>query len=93
MFGDRAVPVVSVKGAIGESGAAGSAGLVAGLLALAAGVVPPTAGFGEADPAADVNVSSEARPARGGTFLVNAAASGGTNCTLVVRAAPRVTCA
>jgi 3-oxoacyl-[acyl-carrier-protein] synthase II len=92
VFGDRAVPVVSVKGAIGESGAAGSAGVVAGLLALAAGVVPPTAGFAEADPAAAVSVSSEARPARGGTFLVNAAASGGTNCTLVVRAAPRVTC-
>jgi 3-oxoacyl-[acyl-carrier-protein] synthase II len=92
VFGDRGVPVVSVKGAIGESGAAGSAGVVTGLLALAAGVVPPTAGFGEADAAAGVNVSSEARPARGGTFLVNAAASGGTHCTLVVRAAPRVTC-
>jgi 3-oxoacyl-[acyl-carrier-protein] synthase II len=91
VFGDRAVPVVSLKGAIGESGAAGSAGVVAGLLALAAGVVPPTAGFSEPDPTTGVNVSCEARPARGGTFLVNAIASGGTNCTLVVRAAPRIT--
>jgi 3-oxoacyl-[acyl-carrier-protein] synthase II len=91
VFGDRAVPVVSLKGAIGESGAAGSAGVVAGLLALAAGVVPPTAGFSEPDPTTGVNVSCEARPARGGTFLVNAIASGGTNCTLVVCAAPRIT--
>jgi len=91
VFGDRAVPVVSLKGAIGESGAAGSAGVVAGLLTLAAGVVPPTAGFAEADPGTGVNVSSEARPSSGGTFVVNAVASGGTNCTLVVRAAPRVT--
>ena len=30
VFGERAVPVVSLKGAIGESGAAGSAGVVAG---------------------------------------------------------------
>jgi 3-oxoacyl-[acyl-carrier-protein] synthase II len=91
VFGTRAVPVVSLKGAIGESGAAGSAGVAAGLLALAAGIVPPTAGFAEADSTADVNVSREARPARGGTFLVNAVAAGGTNCTLVVRAAPQVT--
>jgi 3-oxoacyl-[acyl-carrier-protein] synthase II len=91
VFGERAVPVVSLKGAIGESGAAGSAGVVAGLLTLAAGAIPPTAGFAEADPSAAVNVSSEVRPARGGTFVVNAVASGGTNCALVVRAAPRVT--
>jgi 3-oxoacyl-(acyl-carrier-protein) synthase len=91
VFRERAVPVVSLKGAIGESGAAGAAGVVAGLLALAAGVVPPTAGFAEADPSAGVNVSGQVRPCRGGTFVVNAVASGGTNCALVVRAAPRVT--
>jgi 3-oxoacyl-[acyl-carrier-protein] synthase II len=92
VFGDRAVPVASLKGAIGESGAAGSAGVVAGLLALPAGIVPPTAGFQEGESTSGVSVSSESRPARGLTFLVNAVASGGTNCTLVVRAAPRVTC-
>jgi 3-oxoacyl-[acyl-carrier-protein] synthase II len=91
VFGERAVPVVSLKGAIGESGAAGAAGVAAGLLTLAAGVVPPTAGFAEADPTSGVNVSGQARRARGPTFLVNAVAAGGTNCTLVVRAAPRVT--
>lgn len=84
----REVPVVSLKGAIGESGAAGAAALAAGLIAMADKMVPPTAGFAEADPACPVNVSASGRTVRGRTFLVNAIASGGTNCSLVARATP-----
>ncbi len=88
VFGRRSMPVSSVKGAIGESGASGAAGLVAGLLLLAEGVVGPTVGFSQPDPALAVCVSSRPQPARGEAFLVNSVASGGTNYSLAVRATP-----
>jgi 3-oxoacyl-[acyl-carrier-protein] synthase II len=80
------VPVVSLKGAVGESGAAGAVALAAALLTLANGALPPTVGFSAADPDCAVNVSSDARSVRGRTFVVNAIASGGTNYSLVARA-------
>ena len=86
VFGSCVVPVLSLKGAIGESGAAGAVGLAAGLLMLANGVLPPTVGFQTADPDCAVNVSSDLRSVRGRTFVVNAIASGGTNYSLVARA-------
>jgi len=89
VFGARPIAVASLKGAIGESGAAGAAGLLAGLLSISAGVVPPTAGFEQADPACPVSVSGRTQPAAGETFLVNSVASGGTNYSLAVRAARR----
>lgn len=85
-FGGRRVPVTSLKGALGESGAAAAASLIAGLLSLPSGVVPPTAGWSEADPKCDVNVSHVSRQSGGRVFLVNSIASGGTNYALVVRA-------
>jgi 3-oxoacyl-[acyl-carrier-protein] synthase II len=85
VFGDRPVPIASLKGAIGESGAGGAAGVVAGLLTLSHGVIAPTVGFAERDPACAVNVSPTARRSDGDTFLVNSVASGGTNYALVVR--------
>jgi 3-oxoacyl-(acyl-carrier-protein) synthase len=88
VFGPRTVPVVSVKGAIGESGAAGTAGLIAGLLSLPDGVVVPTAGFEQADSTCPpvVGVSRLVQPVSGDTFLVNAAGIGGTHYSLAVRA-------
>lgn len=86
VFGGRRVAVTSLKGAIGESGAAGVASIAAGLLLLPSGVVPPTAGWAEADPACPVDVAAWARPTAGDTFMVNSVASGGTNCSVVVRA-------
>jgi 3-oxoacyl-(acyl-carrier-protein) synthase len=86
VFGPIAVPVVSLKGAIGESGAAGAAALAAGLLTMKDGVVPPTVGFSVRDPGCRVNASSEAQPARGTIFMVNAVGSGGTNYSIVARA-------
>jgi 3-oxoacyl-(acyl-carrier-protein) synthase len=86
VFGPRSVFVASVKGAIGESGTAGSAALVAGLLSLAEGFVVATAGFRAADPACPVRVSSCPQAVRGDTFLVNSVASGGTNYSIAVKA-------
>jgi 3-oxoacyl-[acyl-carrier-protein] synthase II len=89
VFGSRDVPVVSLKGAIGESGTAGATALAVALLTMVDGVVPPTVGFSTPDPDCPVNVSSEAQPVGGPTFLVNAVASGGTSYSLVARAATR----
>src|SRR5262249_47510784 len=88
VFGDRRVPVVSLKGAIGESGTAGAAAIIVGLLTMADGIVPPTVGFAEPGPDGDGNATAAARAASGSTFLVNAIASGGTNYSILMRAAP-----
>lgn len=88
VFGSRSIPVASVKGAIGESGASGAAGLIAGLLTIADGAVMPTAGFLQPDPVLGVCVSSRRQPTTGEVFLVNSVASGGTNYSLAVRATP-----
>ena len=88
VFGTRSIPVASVKGAIGESGAAGAASLIAGLLTMPAGEVMPTVGFSARDPALSVRVSNAPQPAPGETFLVNSVASGGTNCSIAVRVTP-----
>lgn len=89
VFGSRAVPVVSLKGALGESGTAGAAALAAGLLMAPRGTLPPTVGYKEPDPACDVRVSGDAQPVDGLTFIVNAVAGGGTHYSLVARAASR----
>ena len=86
VFGGRPIPVASVKGAIGESGAAGAAGLIAGLLSIAGGTLVPTAGFLRPDPALPLHVSGRPQPTPGDTFLLNSVASGGTTYSLAVRA-------
>ena len=86
MFGSRDIRVASVKGAIGESGASGAAGLIAALLSLPNGTVVPTAGLVTPDSAFSISVSGHAQPTRGTTFLVNSVASGGTNYSVAVRA-------
>lgn len=87
VFGPNGVPVVSVKGALGEYGAAGPASVVAALLCLSRGVLPPTLGCDPVDPACRVAVSAEPRQAAGRVALVNASADGGAHCSVVVRAA------
>jgi 3-oxoacyl-(acyl-carrier-protein) synthase len=88
IFGPRGVPVVAVKGALGECGAASAAALTAAVLALRSGQLPPTVGFECRDPACPVDVTPIARtlPQHGAPVaLVNAFASGGTNYCLAVR--------
>ena len=88
VFGARAVPVVSLKGALGESGASGAAGLLAALSCLRDGRVPPTLGCEDPDPDCPVSVAGTSRrlPAGRRLALVNSIASGGTMYTAVVRA-------
>ena len=87
MFGSRAVPVVAIKGALGECGAAGAAALAAALLCGRQGLMPPTVGCRQVDPACEVSISAEARPLERPLVLVNSFASGGTNYSVVVRVA------
>jgi 3-oxoacyl-[acyl-carrier-protein] synthase II len=84
VFGPRAVPVVALKGALGEFGAAGPAALAAALLCGRQGRIPPTVGCSRRDPACDVEVSV-ATPLERPLVLVNSFASGGTNYSVVAR--------
>ena len=85
VFGGRDVPVASIKGSIGESASSGAAAVAAAVGVLSRGLVPPTAGFERPDPMGRVAVSARSRAATGTTCLVNSVASGGTNCSLVLR--------
>ena len=93
VLGDRLadVPVSSTKSMHGHTlGAAGALEAAATLLALHAGVLPPTANFTELDPACaplDV-VANEAREGRVEAALSNSFAFGGLNAVLAFRRAP-----
>ncbi len=87
VFGARDVLVTSLKGAVGESGAAGTASLAAALLCGRRGHVPPTVGLSRLAADCPVNAADSARPVPGPLALVNALASGGTLVSVVVEAA------
>jgi 3-oxoacyl-(acyl-carrier-protein) synthase len=85
VFGPSNVPVVAVKGALGECGASSAGSLVAASGALRSGQLPPTVGTQMLDPTCPVDVQSSSRPLRAtGALLVNAFASGGTNYSVAV---------
>jgi 3-oxoacyl-[acyl-carrier-protein] synthase II len=87
--GTRTVPVASLKGALGESGASGAAGLIVALAALRDGRLPPTVGCDDPDPECPVDVSNASRAIAtrpGAVAIVNSIASGGTMYSAVVRA-------
>lgn len=78
--------MTSLKGAIGESAAAGAAACVAAVVCGAAGRVPPIAGLGEPDSAAaSLNLAREGVVAGGEIALVNSVASGGAVYSVVLR--------
>ena len=56
VFGPSNVPVVAVKGALGECGASSAGSLVAAIGALRSGQLPPTVGTQMLDPACPVDV-------------------------------------
>lgn len=87
VFGPFGVPVVAVKAAIGELAASAAGSVVAACEAASRGVVPPTHGTEELDPACHVDVSATSRPARSPIALITATASGGAHYAVVIRAA------
>jgi 3-oxoacyl-(acyl-carrier-protein) synthase len=90
LFGGSRTVVTSVKGALGEFGASGSAACAAAFLCGAAGHVPPIAGLTLPDPStARLRIAREAIVAPGPIALVNSFASGGALFSVVLRVAER----
>jgi 3-oxoacyl-[acyl-carrier-protein] synthase II len=86
VFGDANPVVTSIKGALGEFGAAGTAACAAALLCGGVGRVPPVAGLSRpAEQAQGLHLALEAEPAPGPIVLVNGFASGGALFSLVLR--------
>ncbi len=88
VFGERlaGVPVSSVKGALGHClCAAGGIEAAVTALAIARAVLPPTAGFAEADPACPVDpVAGSGRPGRVRVAVSSSFAFGGNSAALVL---------
>jgi len=86
VFGPGAVPVTSTKGALGHLvGAAGAVEAVASLIAIAEGVVPPTANHEVLDPTLEIDVVAGApRPIGTAPVLSNSFGFGGHNVSLVL---------
>jgi 3-oxoacyl-[acyl-carrier-protein] synthase II len=88
LFGGTRTVITSLKGAIGESGIAGSAACAAALLCGRAGRVPPIAGLSEPDPAtAALRLAKTSLDAPGPIALVNGFSSGGALFSVVMRVA------
>lgn len=86
LFGERHVPVHSIKGAIGHTlGAAGGIEVALGLKCLAAGCLPPTIGLLEAEEAGEGFVSSSVQPIEGSCLLSTNSGFGGVNAALILR--------
>lgn len=82
------VPVSSIKSMIGHTASAsGGVEAVAAVLAMSAGVIPPTIHYEHPDPSCDLDyVPNRARTQALGQVLVNAFGLGGQNACLVLRA-------
>ena len=83
----RRLAVSSTKSMVGHAlGAAGALELVAVVMALCDGVIPPTIGYLGLDPACDLDyVPNEARHLSVGAALSNSFAFGGLNAVIVAR--------
>ena len=89
VFGDNAprIPMTSIKSMMGHLiCAAGAVELIASLLIMQRGIIPPTINLVEPDPELDLDyVPNEAREAQVDTCLSNSFGFGGQNDTLVIQ--------
>ncbi|MGI8665124.1 MAG: beta-ketoacyl-[acyl-carrier-protein] synthase family protein [Jatrophihabitans sp.] len=88
-FGDRVPPTSSTKSCTGHTlEGSGALEAVISLIALSDGVLPPTAGYREADPDCAIDcIPNEARRQDVRTVLSSSSAFGGANAALVLAAA------
>lgn len=88
VFGEAAyrIPVSSTKSMHGHAmGASGAIEIVASLVALRAGIIPPTINLQQPDPECDLDyVPNTAREGRVGVFLSNSFGFGGMNAVVAV---------
>jgi 3-oxoacyl-[acyl-carrier-protein] synthase II len=85
IFGERNIPVFSVKGAMGHTmGAAGGIEAALCLKSLLTGIVPPTTGLTEADEGARGLVSNEPVKVDGDYILSTNSGFGGVNAALIL---------
>jgi len=89
IFGNYAykIPITALKSMIGHLiGGAGPVELIAGVLSMEKGVIPPTINYEHPDPECDLDyVPNEAREAKIDTILKSSFGFGGKNSALVVR--------
>ncbi len=87
LFGNRKLPVYSIKGAIGHTlGAAGGIEVALGMKTLSEGLVPPTVGFsGGEDGSVGGRVSSGPVPMPGNCLLSTNSGFGGINAALILK--------
>ena len=85
VFGDRPVPVTSIKGAIGEFAAVGAASLAAAVLCGQAGRLPPIANLRTLADDCPVAAVRESTALAGSVVMVNSFGSGGTNYSVIIR--------
>jgi len=86
VFGDRSVPVVSIKGVTGHPlGAAGALEAAAVLLSIEKSLIPPTAGTTMIDPAMNIDVvMGEPRKWTPGPTISNNFGFGGHNGSVII---------
>jgi 3-oxoacyl-[acyl-carrier-protein] synthase II len=85
VFGERKLPMHSIKGAIGHTlGAAGGIEVILGFKTLTARMVPPTVGFANPENGAEGQVSPEPQPVSGNYLLTTNSGFGGVNAALIL---------
>jgi 3-oxoacyl-[acyl-carrier-protein] synthase II len=86
LFGDRRVPVSSIKSMLGHTmGAASAIEAIACCLALKNGIIPPTINFETPDPECDIDcVPNKTRKNNLKVVLNNSYAFGGNNCCVAL---------
>jgi len=92
VFGERTLPVTSIKGSTGHLiGAAGAVEAVVSFLAMKHGLIPPTANHVESEPELAIDVvAGEARTWTPSAVVSNSFGFGGHNASLVLIPAPAV---
>lgn len=85
LFGERPVPLHSIKGAIGHTlGAAGGIEIALGLRCLQEKTLPPTVGMLEAEEAGKGFLSLSAQPINGSCLLSTNSGFGGVNAAIII---------
>jgi 3-oxoacyl-[acyl-carrier-protein] synthase II len=85
IFGNRRLPIFSIKGSIGHTlGAAGGIEVAVGLRTLSEQTAPPTVGFSNPERGAEKKVSMEPQAFSGDCLLTTNSGFGGINAALIL---------